>query len=82
MTRTRVILYSKPGCHLCESALELLLEIRRETDFELNEIDITADRELFKQYFEKIPVIIINDRITLDAPIHAIDLKRALAVKK
>lgn len=81
MRKTLVVLYSRPDCHLCESALDLLLELQREIDIELKEIDITADRELFKQYFEKIPVIIINDHTILYAPIHSADLKRALSVE-
>lgn len=65
----RVIVYSKPGCHLCEDALQLVRDLRAEFDLAIEEIDITTDRALFKNYFDKIPVLLIDDRTMLAAPI-------------
>ena len=75
----RVVVYSKPGCHLCEDALRLLQELRDEFDLAIEEIDITSDRELFKNYFEKIPVLVIDNRATLCAPISKQDIQSALS---
>ncbi len=75
----RVIVYSKPGCHLCEDALQLLSELRNEFDLAIEEIDITTDRELFKNYFDKIPVLLIDDRATLSAPITKHDVLKVLS---
>jgi glutaredoxin len=50
-------LYSKPECHLCDDALEVLSRLRDELGFELVERDITLDEELHRAYFERIPVI-------------------------
>jgi glutaredoxin len=49
--------YSKPDCHLCVDAIEVLRALQREFDFDLEELDITADERLHKAYFERIPVI-------------------------
>lgn len=74
----RVTLYSKPGCHLCEDALELLR--RHSTDFKLivEEIDIRSDPALFRQFDVRIPVMLFEDGSTLEAPIKAPELHRAI----
>jgi predicted thioredoxin/glutaredoxin len=74
----QVILYSKPGCHLCELAREMVLGLRREYDFHLVETDITLDPALFKQYWDKIPVVVIDGRTTLAEPIDIADVRAAL----
>ena len=55
-----VTLYGRPGCHLCDEAREALLRVRSEAPFELLEIDIERDDELFKRYLERIPVVCLN----------------------
>ena len=55
-----VTLYGRPGCHLCDEVRDLLLRLRAETPFELREIDIERDDELFKRYLERIPVVTLN----------------------
>jgi glutaredoxin len=55
-----VTLYTKPGCHLCEQALEALLRVQAERPFELVQVDITADDALHRAYFERIPVVAVD----------------------
>jgi glutaredoxin len=55
-----VTVYSKPDCHLCEEAIEALERLQLELDFELQELDITAEEELHRAYFERIPVIALD----------------------
>jgi glutaredoxin len=55
-----VTLYGRPDCHLCDEARETLLRVRSEAPFELLEIDIERDDELFKRYLERIPVVCLN----------------------
>ncbi len=56
----------------------MLQDLRSQFNLAIEEIDITTDRELFKKYFEKIPVLLINDRTTLVAPITKQDVLRVL----
>jgi glutaredoxin len=57
----QVVIYSRPGCHLCEQALEEILELRSQgVRFELREIDIDSDDELLKRYLERIPVVAVD----------------------
>jgi glutaredoxin len=75
----QVVLYGKPGCHLCEDARALLDSLGARYPLDLREIDITSDPALFRQYDIRIPVITIDNAIELDAPIDAKKLERALA---
>ncbi|MBI4787860.1 MAG: glutaredoxin family protein [Chloroflexi bacterium] len=77
----RIILYTKPGCHLCEIAHQLLLGLRREFELTFEERDITRDPSLFEKYWDKIPVVLIDDRTTLAAPIRVADVRAALLGK-
>lgn len=52
----RLILYSKPGCHLCEGLLEKLEQIT-DLNFELEVRDITAREDWFAAYQYEIPVL-------------------------
>lgn len=55
-----VTVYSRPGCHLCQDAMAALESLRGELGFELRERDITADEQLHRAYFERIPVIALD----------------------
>jgi glutaredoxin len=74
----RVVLYGKPGCHLCDITHQLLLGLQREFDLAIEEIDITRDATLLERYRETIPVLVIDDRATLAAPIRTADIRAAL----
>jgi glutaredoxin len=52
--------YSRPGCHLCEDALAVVERVRERAAFELVEVDIERDDDLFKRYLERIPVVAID----------------------
>lgn len=54
----RVTVYSRPGCHLCDEALDQIHAIAAEgAEFELEVIDIEHDDDLMKRYLERIPVV-------------------------
>jgi glutaredoxin len=59
---TTVVLYGRPGCHLCEDALAVLERVRERTPFAFEQVDIESDEALFKRYLERIPVITIDSR--------------------
>jgi glutaredoxin len=58
--RATVVVYSKPGCHLCDEAVSVLRELQSELEFEIRERDITADDALHRKYFERIPVMLLD----------------------
>jgi glutaredoxin len=56
----RVVVYKADGCHLCERALEVIREVRRDTPFDLAEVDIGGDQELEARYRVHLPVVEID----------------------
>ncbi len=57
---SEVVLYGRPGCHLCEQARRILLRVRAEHPFDLTERDIDCDDALLRAYLERIPVVTID----------------------
>ena len=58
--KAQVILYSKPGCHLCEQMKAEMASAECAQMYELEEINIETDRSLFTRYGNDIPVLLIN----------------------
>ncbi|HEX4999150.1 MAG TPA: glutaredoxin family protein [Terriglobia bacterium] len=56
----RVEIYSRPGCHLCDDAKEVILRFRKRYPMELSVIDIDRDPELAAAYDVAIPVVFLN----------------------
>jgi glutaredoxin len=52
----RLVLYSKPGCHLCEGLQEKLEQIQG-LDIELEIRDITTREDWFQAYQYEVPVL-------------------------
>ena len=57
---TRVTLLSKPGCHLCDDARDVIAEVCAESGTGWTEIDITSDPGLYQRYWEQIPVTLVD----------------------
>jgi len=58
---SRVIVYSRAGCHLCAEAIEALVALRGEGyRFSLHEVDIESEELLLRRMLEKIPVVEID----------------------
>ncbi len=76
-SQSRVTFYTKAGCHLCEEVRDMLDDIAAQATYELTEIDIRSNPELFEEYRYRIPVIIINDEKVLEGRIEYRDLAQA-----
>ncbi len=79
MAPARVILYSKPECHLCDEASGLLADLARETSLEWRSVDIQSDPALYERFRYQIPVIEIVGGATLAWPTTRERVRRALA---
>lgn len=76
----RLILYSGPGCGLCDEALDQLGPVLNGTDWRLEVVDVTTDLELKKRYGLAIPVLQRADTgAELYWPFAAVDLADFLA---
>ncbi|HZD80175.1 MAG TPA: glutaredoxin family protein [Actinomycetota bacterium] len=55
-----ITLIGKPGCHLCEDARAVIARVAGELGASWEELDITQDEELYRRYWEQIPVTLID----------------------
>ena len=76
----RVVLYSRPGCCLCDEAREVLVKVRGETGFRLEERDIEDDDSVFRAYLERIPVITIDGVEAFELFVDESELRRRLGI--
>ncbi len=74
-----VVLYTRPGCHLCDDARVVLERVRTELGFTLVERDIELDEALHRAYLERIPVIAIDGVEAFDFFVDEAELRRRLA---
>ena len=72
MSKPHVVIYSRPGCHLCDEAKASISSAGCNDQFVLEEINIESDEELLRKYKYDIPVIAINGVETF---IHRVDPK-------
>jgi hypothetical protein len=54
------VVYSRPGCHLCDDAVTVIERVRARLPFRLEQRNIESDDGLFKRYLERIPVVEID----------------------
>jgi glutaredoxin len=54
-----VIIYSRPGCHLCDEAKRAIQNAGCSDLFTLEEVNIESDSELLRKYQYDIPVVLI-----------------------
>jgi hypothetical protein len=61
---TDVVVYSRPGCHLCEEAVAAIVALHGEGyRFGLHEVDIDSDELLLRRHLERIPVVEVDGTV-------------------
>lgn len=58
--KTLVKLYTRKGCHLCENAEAIVMELQEKWNFQYKEEDIDRSDELTEKYGLMIPVVEID----------------------
>lgn len=56
----RVVVYGKPGCHLCDVAEQVVAQVCDATGEQWRHVDISIDRELMCAYGELLPVTFVD----------------------
>ena len=69
-----LVLYGRPGCHLCDDARAVLQRIGHPFD----EVDIESDDKLLARYLERIPVIALDGTELYDFFVDEADLRERL----
>ena len=62
MSTPRITLYTRPGCHLCDAAREVVERVCADVGESFDEVDITTDDELEDRFGEDIPVTFVDGR--------------------
>jgi len=82
---TTLTIIGKPDCHLCDVAHEIVdrvlaeLPEDRADEIEVVEASILDDPALYEQWWEKIPVVLIDGRLHAHWRLDAARLRSALA---
>ena len=69
-----LVLYGRPGCHLCDEARAVLERIGH--PFE--EVDIETDDALLVRYLERIPVVVLDGAELYDFFVDEVELRARL----
>ncbi len=56
----RVRLLSKPGCHLCDDARAVVVQVCDDLGVGWEEIDVSTSPELWREHSERIPVVFVD----------------------
>jgi len=68
-----ITLYTRPGCHLCEEAKNVIEPLLKEFGVRLREVNIDEDRDLTDRYGWDIPVVFVGTRKVAK---HRVDLEQ------
>lgn len=74
----KLLLYTKPGCHLCDEMKIVVANVARQFSVEVEEVDISADPDLMQEYGEQIPVLMLEGKKIAKYRISEVDLIRRI----
>jgi len=75
---TDVTLYTKPGCHLCDAAAQVIEQVGRRLELRLVKRNILDDPEDLRRYQFEIPVVLVGAREVARHRITAAQLEAAI----
>ncbi|GLZ77447.1 thioredoxin family protein [Actinorhabdospora filicis] len=58
----RVVLLTSPGCHLCEEARAAMARVARRTGADWAEVSLADRMDLWRDYGDRLPVVILDGR--------------------
>lgn len=73
-----VLMYSKPGCHLCDDMREQVRDALESASMPLRDVDISTDPALEARYRHDIPVLLVDGEEIARHRISDFDLHAAL----
>lgn len=73
-----LMLYTRPGCHLCEEAKTQLQPLLAEFGLNLREVNVDSDAALAARFGEEVPVVFLDGRKLAKYRVDLPALRRAL----
>lgn len=56
----RVTLLTRPGCHLCEAARDVVAQVTRDVGLDFDEVNVDEYADLKARHDTEIPVVMVN----------------------
>ena len=82
MPQIQLTFVSKPDCHLCEAAREVVdgvvADLGPETSVNIEELSILEHPDLYEKYVEEIPVVLLNGKVHNIWRVDPVRLKTAI----
>ncbi|HEX5412530.1 MAG TPA: glutaredoxin family protein [Terriglobia bacterium] len=77
MGKPQIVIYSRPGCGLCEQARKQVSALQERYEFTLREVNILQDRVTYDMFKDEIPVIFVDGKKAFK---HRLDEKRFVRI--
>jgi glutaredoxin len=74
----KLTLYGKAGCCLCDEARAAVAEVHEQIPFDLQEVDVSLDPRLHRDYGERIPVLDVDGEEAFELGVDASALRNLL----
>ena len=82
MPQIQLTFVSKPDCHLCEAAREVVdgvvADLGSEASVVVEELSILEHADLYEKYVEEIPVVLLNGKVHNIWRVDPVRLKTAI----
>ena len=75
----RLLLYSRPGCHLCELMLDEIAGVLPENTYGVDIVDVDADSVIRARWGHRIPVLMLGTELVCHGSLDPDKLRKALA---
>jgi len=62
VSESRVTLYSRPGCHLCDDARAVIQRVCEDLGTSYVEVDVDSDPTLQAKFTDEVPVTFVDGR--------------------
>jgi hypothetical protein len=78
-----LIIYSRPGCHLCSEMKTIVHRVARDTRAPvlIDEVNVESDPELERRYGREIPVLLIDGKRAAKYRVSEQELTRMLTAR-
>lgn len=78
MSPMRVIIMSRRECHLCHVVARVAAQVQEDLAFQLTIVDVDNDEHLRREYGDRIPVVLLDDREILSGKVTGGELRKAI----
>jgi glutaredoxin len=82
VTDPRIRLLGRRGCHLCEDARAVVMQVAGEAGVAWDEVDVDSDGDLADAYGDRVPVVLLDGQEHAYWRVDAERLRAALAGRR